>query len=147
LSTYFSQQTSAPGREGSAPTPAPGQPIQNVPAPAAGEASPNSPFGGITPILFMLLPLLLVFLMMRGQTKKQKQIESSLKTGDTVITQSGLIGKVTEIQERRVRIEIAPGVNVRMLKTALQGLDEGDPKPGDVKDSKDAKDKPVEKKA
>lgn len=88
----------------------------------------------------MLLPILLIFMTMRGQNKKQKQIEASLKTGDKVITQSGLIGKIVEMNERTVRIEIAPGVNVQMLKSAIQGPDGGDPKPADGKDAKDAKD-------
>lgn len=93
-------------------------------------------------ILIMLLPILLIFLTMRGQTKKQKQVESSLKTGDTVVTQSGLIGKITELGETRVKIEIAPGVAVRMLKSSISGVDGGEPaKTGD------AKDKPQEKKA
>jgi preprotein translocase subunit YajC len=93
----------------------------------------------------MLLPILLIFMTMRGQNKKQKQVESSLKTGDTVVTQSGLIGKVTEfIGETRVKIEIAPGVNVRMLKSAISGVDGGDTKPSEAKD---AKEKPQEKKA
>jgi preprotein translocase subunit YajC len=87
----------------------------------------------------MLLPILLIFMTMRGQTKKQKQLESTLKTGDTVVTQSGLIGKILELNERTVKLEIAPGVNVRMLKSAIQGVDSGDPKPADAKDAKDAK--------
>ena len=97
-------------------------------------------------VLILLLPLLLIFLTMRGQSKKQKQIEAGLKTGDRVITQSGLIGKIIELGERTVRIEIAPGVNVQMLKSAIQGPDCGDTKPGDAKD-KDAKDAKQEKKA
>jgi preprotein translocase subunit YajC len=98
----------------------------------------------------MALPLLLIFLTMRGQSKKQKQIESTLKTGDTVVTQSGLIGKITEfVGETRVKVEIAPGVNVRMLKSAISGVDGGETKAADAKDAKDkdAKDKPQEKKA
>jgi preprotein translocase subunit YajC len=92
-----------------------------------------------------VLPILLIFLTMRGQTKKQKQVEGSLKTGDMVVTQSGLIGKITElIGETRVKVEIAPGVNVRMLKSAISGVDAGDVKPDAAK--ADAKDKPQEKK-
>lgn len=105
---------------------------------------------GMTTILFMLMPILLIFTM-RNQSKKQKAIEQNLKTGDTVVTQSGLIGKIVEMNERTVRLEIAPGVNVRLLKTAIQGIDAGDTKvdpKADVKDSKDSKDaKPQEKKA
>ena len=102
---------------------------------------------GIVQMLPFMLPLLLIFFMMRNQSKKQKQIEQGLKTGDTVVTQAGLIGKIIEMNERTVRLEIAPGVNVRLLKTAIQGVDPGDTKvePKDAKDSKDAK--PQEKKA
>lgn len=92
-------------------------------------------------MLPLMLPLLLIFFMMRNQSKKQKQVEQGLKTGDTVVTQAGLIGKIIEMNERTVRLEIAPGVNVRLLKTAIQGIDPGDTKvePKDAKDSKDAK--------
>jgi preprotein translocase subunit YajC len=98
--------------------------------------------GQLMPLLIMVLPILLIFMTMRGQTKKQKQVEAGLKTGDTVITQSGLIGKVTEfIGESRVKVEIAPGVNVKMLKSAISGVDGGEVKTADKAD------KPQEKKA
>ena len=93
----------------------------------------------------MILPILLIFMTMRGQSKKQKQLEASLKTGDTVITQSGLIGKITEMGETRAKVEIAPGVTVRMLKSAIQGVDGGEAKPAEAKDAK--QEKPQEKKA
>jgi len=153
LSTYSSQPT-APGREGSAPA-APAAPAQpGTPGTAAdGSSSPpqQAPGGGMSMILIMALPLLLIFLTMRGQSKKQKQVEQGLKTGDTVVTQSGLIGKITEfVGDTRVKVEIAPGVSVKMLKSAISGVDGGDAKPAEGKDAKDkdaAKDKPQEKKA
>jgi preprotein translocase subunit YajC len=96
--------------------------------------------------------------MTRNQTKKQKQLESSLKVGDRVLSQSGLIGKIVDMGDRTVKMEIAPGVNVQMIKSSIQGLADTDPKPAaaaDAKDGKDAKakelagskDKPQEKKA
>jgi preprotein translocase subunit YajC len=138
------QPTAAPGREG------PSAPAQPTPGTAPPEGAPPGPAGppggllggGITPLLIMVLPILLIFLTMRGQTKKQKQIESSLKTGDTVVTQSGMIGKVIELGDARVKIEIAPGVTVKMLKSSISGVDGGET----VKTA-DAKDKPQEKKA
>jgi preprotein translocase subunit YajC len=105
-------------------------------------------------MLILLLPLLLIFLMTRSQTKKQKQLESSLKVGDRVLAQSGLIGKLIEVGDRTVKLEIAPGVNVQMLKSSIQGLDGADQKPAaaldakqDAKAKEPAKDKPQEKKA
>jgi preprotein translocase subunit YajC len=149
------QPTTAPGREG----PAPAQPIEGQPAQPGGQEAPPAPFGGSSfTFLILALPLLLIFMMTRSQTKKQKQLESSLKTGDHVITQSGLLGKIIEISDRstRVKLEIAPGVTVKVLKSSIQGVDGGDTpadaKPGDTKageKSKEpaAKDKPQEKKA
>lgn len=147
MSTFF-YQLPASGQQG--PAPAPGQPVQGPPpsdAPSGGAA----PMSGMTTILFMLMPILLIVFTMRNQSKKQKAIEQNLKTGDTVVTQAGLIGKIIEMNERTIRLEIAPGVNVRILKTAIQGIDPGDVKVDpkvDAKDSKDSKDaKPAEKKA
>jgi len=74
-------------------------------------------------LLVMALPLLLLVLMTRNQSKKQKELESSLKVGDRVVTQAGLIGKVMDIGERTAKLEIAPGVNVQVLKSAIQGPD------------------------
>jgi len=92
-------------------------------------------------ILIMLLPLLFVLFMSRNQSKKQKELESALKPGDKVVTQSGLIGKLIDVGDRTAKLEIAPGVNVQILKASIQGVDGGDQKPAE------AKDKAQEKKA
>jgi preprotein translocase subunit YajC len=90
--------------------------------------------------------------MTRNQNKKQRQLESNLKTGDRVITQSGFIGKIIDINERsaRVKLEIAPGVVVQIVKSTIQGVDAGEmsaeAKAGD-KSKEPAKDKAQEKKA
>ena len=91
-------------------------------------------------LLVMALPLLLLVFMTRNQSKKQKELEASLKVGDRVVTQSGLIGKIIDMGERTAKIEIAPGVNVQMLKTAIQGPDavpdaKGASKDADKKDA------------
>jgi preprotein translocase subunit YajC len=156
--SMYSSQPIAPGREGAsgpgtpAAPAAPGQ--QGAPGTTADSSPPpqSAPGGGLPmSMLLMALPLLLIFLTMRGQSKKQKAIEQNLKTGDMVITQSGLIGKVIEfVGETRVKVEIAPGVSVRMLKSAITGVDGGEAKDVKDKDAKDKdvpKDKPQEKKA
>ncbi|MFK9866804.1 preprotein translocase subunit YajC [Escherichia coli] len=45
------------------------------------------------------------------------------------MTNSGLIGTLTRMGERRVDVEIAKGVKVTMLRTAITGLDEGETPP------------------
>lgn len=154
----FLQPAPAPGRD--APATAPAQPAPGPLPDAAQPPGGGGLFGGASSILILLLPLLLIFLMTRSQTKKQKQIEASLKAGDRVVTQAGLIGRLVEVGDRTAKLEIAPGVNIQILKSAIQGLDSPEPKPAeakkdakDVKDAKDAKDKealkdkPQEKKA
>lgn len=77
----------------------------------------------------LLLPLVLfgvIMLMNRGDKKRRQELETKLKKGDRVVTRSGITGKVVEVGERTVRVEIAPGVNVTMVKTAIEGLDTGD---------------------
>lgn len=142
MSTFAYQPSpAAPGRDGAQPA----APTTPSTAPAEGAPAPGAQpglFNSLPQILIFVLPLLL-FLMLRGGDKKRRQeLESGLKTGDTVITQSGLIGKIVEMTEQRVKIEIAPGVTVRMLKTAISGVDGGEQKPADA-----SKDKPQEKKA
>ena len=75
----------------------------------------------------MMLPILILvgfmFFMSRSEKKKRTALESKLKKGDRVITRSGIIGKLLEVGDRTVRAEIAPGVNVTMLKVAIEGLE------------------------
>ncbi|XXT14417.1 preprotein translocase subunit YajC [Sorangium sp. So ce429] len=131
------QPNAAPGRAGTAPAaPVEGQ---SSPPPSGQEAQP-APFGGMGfSFLILALPLLLIFVMTRSQNKKQKQLESNLKVGDRVFTQSGILGRITDISANspRVKLEIAPGVNVQILKSAIQGPDPGEVAAADDK----AKDK------
>jgi preprotein translocase subunit YajC len=72
--------------------------------------------------------ILLMFFSGRSNQKKQKLLESKLKKGDRVITQSGLVGKLVEpIEGRHARLEIAPGVKVQVLRTSITGLDSEEP--------------------
>lgn len=101
-------------------------------------------------VLPFLLLFGLLFLMNRGEKKKRAQLESKLKRGDRVITRSGIKGKLLDVGDTTVRVEIAPGVNVVMVKQAVEGLDSGDaaaapgklsPKDAKAKDAKGAKGK------
>ncbi|WP_437668673.1 preprotein translocase subunit YajC [Sorangium sp. So ce131] len=124
-SSNWFQPNPAPGRTGAAPA----TPVEGQPPPSGGQEPAPSPFGGgASSFLILALPLLLIFLMTRSQNKKQKQLESSLKVGDRVFTQSGILGRITDLSPNspRVKLEIAPGVNVQVLKSAIQGPDPGE---------------------
>ena len=64
----------------------------------------------------------LLFLHDRPQQKKQKEIQKSreaLKTGDKVITAGGIYGKIKEIGDTYMLIEVADGVRIRVDKTSI----------------------------
>ena len=75
-----------------------------------------------------LLPLILIFgimyfLLIRPQQKKVKEHQAmveALRRGDQVVTQGGLIGKVSKVKEDgELEVEIAEGVKVRVVKTTI----------------------------
>ena len=74
------------------------------------------------------LPLILIFaimyfLLIRPQQKKMEQHQNmveALRRGDQVITQGGVIGKVSKVKEDgELEVEIAEGVKVRVVKSTI----------------------------
>lgn len=81
--------------------------------------------GGGGDFLVQLLPILLMFvifyfLLFRPQQQRAKahrEMIAAVKRGDTIITSSGIIGKVTRVKdETEVEVEIAENTRVRILK-------------------------------
>jgi preprotein translocase subunit YajC len=89
-------------------------------AQAAG-GSLTSSLGGFVPII--LIFAIMYFLMIRPQQKKTKDhrnIVAALRKGDQIVTQGGIIGKVTKVKEDgEVEVEIAKDVKVRVLKNTI----------------------------
>jgi preprotein translocase subunit YajC len=118
----FQSVPPAPGRA----DPAPAQAVERAPAPPGGEPPAG---GGIFGMMFPLLlvgMLVFIFWSSRSQQKKQEAAISGLKKGDRVVTQSGLIGRLVELEPKYVKVEIAPGVKVQMLRTSLVSRDAED---------------------
>lgn len=86
------------------------------------------------------IPLILIFaimyfLLIRPQQKKLKAhraMVEAVRRGDQVITQGGLIGKVSKVKDTdEVEVEIASGVNVRVVKSTIaQVLSKTEPAKG-----------------
>lgn len=143
MSTFLFQPSTAPGREGPpSPQPQQTQPAQGAPPDAPQQRPQGSGGDGYMMIMLLVVPLMLFFFMSRSQQKKQKQLESSLKVGDRVVTRSGIIGKIVESGERKMKLEIAPGVNVMVLKTMIDGHDVDEAKLAEAKKAAEAKDAP-----
>jgi preprotein translocase subunit YajC len=84
-----------------------------------GAGSPLITVGYIA-VLFVIM----YFLLIRPQQKQAKEhrtLIQALKKGDEVVLQSGILGTVHTVMEKLVLVEIANGVRVRVLKTAIQG--------------------------
>lgn len=85
--------------------------------PAGQEANP----------LMSMLPLLLIvvvfyFFMIRPQMKRQKEIRKfreSLAKGDKVVTTGGIYGKIVEVKETTIILEIAKDVNIVVDKNGI----------------------------
>jgi preprotein translocase subunit YajC len=83
--------------------------------------------GGIQSGLTQFLPIILMFavlyfIMIRPQMKRQKETRAMLAAmarGDEVVTNGGLIGKITKVGDAYVGIELADGVEVTMQKAAV----------------------------
>ncbi len=78
--------------------------------------------------LGQFIPLILIFaimwfLLIRPQQKKIKEHKAmvdAVRKGDQVITQGGLIGKITKVKDAdEVEVEIATGVKVRLVKNTI----------------------------
>jgi preprotein translocase subunit YajC len=83
--------------------------------------------GGQTNPLVTFLPLILVFVvfyffMIRPQMKKQKETtnyRNSLKKGDKVVTTGGLYGRVYEVKDNYVTLDVGGDIKLKVDKNAL----------------------------
>jgi len=90
--------------------------------------------GGPPSLLAQLLPILLIFgifyfLLLAPMRKRQKAHQAllgQLKRGDKVVTNGGLMGEIAAVEDKVVHLKLADNVRVRVLKTAVAGL-EGTP--------------------
>ena len=93
-------------------------------------AQPCQGGGGITAFLpFILIMFIIYFLMIRPQTKRQKEkdtMRDDLKKGDKIITMGGIYGTVQGFKEkgRQAIIKIDNNTNITINKTAVAGLAE-----------------------
>jgi preprotein translocase subunit YajC len=93
-------------------------------------ASAGAASSGTAGLVMNILPLLLIFvifymLMIRPQQRRMKQHQgmvAAVKKNDTAVTNGGLIGKVTKVDENEVELEVASGVRVKVVKTMLSDV-------------------------
>ncbi len=78
--------------------------------------------GWQTFIMMGLVIVVFYFFMIRPQMKRQKELKNfreSLQKGQKIVTTGGIYGKITDIQDTTVTIEIAENVKIKMDKGAV----------------------------
>jgi preprotein translocase subunit YajC len=91
----------------------------------------TSAVGDTNGMLGMLLPFAIIFVIMyflilRPQQKKVKEhadLVKNVRRGDTIVTQGGLVGKVTKVvDDDQVEFEISDGVRVRQMRQMITAV-------------------------
>lgn len=89
-------------------------------------SAPASPDAGFINLAIMiLLFVVFYFLLIRPQTKRvkeHKQMVDSLKKGDEVVTQGGLLGRITQLDDYFIVLEIAPNLEVKIQRQAVSAI-------------------------
>lgn len=92
-------------------------------SPAFAQAGGSAAAGGFSLIPLILIFAIMYFLMIRPQQKKMKEhreMVAALRRGDQVVTQGGLIGKVTKVKDDgEIEVEIAKDVKVRVVRSTI----------------------------
>ncbi|WP_414039491.1 preprotein translocase subunit YajC [Acidithiobacillus sp. M4-SHS-6] len=95
-------------------------PIANAYAETAAGGGSDS--GLIMIVYILVFGAIIYFMMIRPQMKKskeQRQLMASLAKGDEVVTVGGLAGRIMQLGEEYLHIEVAEGVTVKVQKAAV----------------------------
>ena len=87
---------------------------------AAAPEAQADPITSLLPLVFIFV--VFYFLLIRPQSKKakeHKQMVASLAKGDEVVTNGGLLGKVTKVGDNFVDLELAEGIVVKLQRHAV----------------------------
>ncbi|NMG76133.1 preprotein translocase subunit YajC [Aromatoleum diolicum] len=94
--------------------------ISNAYAQAAAASDPTGGLMGMLPLILMFI--VLWFLMIRPQMKRAKEhkaMVSALAKGDEIVTQGGIAGRVTQVGDNFLHVEIADNVNIVVQNQAV----------------------------
>lgn len=89
-------------------------------APAAQQADPMTSL-----IFFGGMILIFYFILIRPQSKRAKEhraLVENLSKGDEVISNGGMLGKITDVGEQFITVEISENIQVKIQKTAVTSV-------------------------
>lgn len=83
----------------------------------------SGPQGGIGSMLMIVAMIaIFYFIMIRPQSKKQKELKrqrEAMQKGDRVVTAGGIHGKIRNIKDATIMIEVAPGIELELDKASI----------------------------
>jgi len=94
--------------------------ISNAFAQTASSASSESGLLGMLPLVLMFV--VLYFVMIRPQMKRQKEHKAMIEAvakGDEVVTAGGVIGKISKLGDSFIHLEVANGVELQIQRSAI----------------------------
>jgi preprotein translocase subunit YajC len=71
-------------------------------------------FGGMFVLMYLI-----IFRPQSKRAKAQKELETSITTGDEVMTAGGMLGKVTKVNDDYVAIQVADNVELKLQKSSI----------------------------
>ncbi len=96
------------------------------------DAAAGSAGGGMSGIIMIVLMIVIFyFFMIRPQQKKQKDLKKqreAMRNGDKVVTAGGIHGRIKEIRDTTILIEVAPGMSLKVDRGSVYPLIEEQPK-------------------
>ncbi len=94
--------------------------------PAWAQAASGSPAGTLTTILpLVLIFVVFYFLLIRPQTKRAKEhreMVAKLAVGDEIVTNGGVLGRISEVNEHFITLQVSSGVAIQVQKFQVAQL-------------------------
>jgi preprotein translocase subunit YajC len=93
---------------------------------ASGQAAP-SPFTSMVPLVFLCI--IFYFMLIRPQQKRQKEHQSlisAVKTGDRVITSSGIHGVIANVKDKTVIVKVADNVKIEFDRSSITSIEKAE---------------------
>lgn len=97
--------------------------LNNAFAQSTSAPPPGDPLLSFIPIIVLFV--IFYFMLIRPQNKRAKehsQMVASLTKGDEVVTNGGILGRITQVGENFVMVEVADGIQLRVQRQAIANL-------------------------
>ena len=86
------------------------------------------------PLIFLVLMWVLLVRPQQQRVRRQRELVGSLAVGDEVVTVGGIMGRITGLEGDHLTLQVAPGVDIRVLRMAVNarvGEEPGEPALGE----------------